>query len=120
MSATVGLGGGHPSGVGFGREINLVYASPLGKQLSYTLNVNTSSLDWGGYHANQSGVGGTLNYLLNDRVSFTLAGYKDLVHPRSLWPVYGPRRDHYVGGAVNMKLTDFFYIQVSVGASSWR
>ncbi len=120
LSATMGLGGKTPSGIGFGRDVNLAYASPAGKQMVYTLGVNTSQMDWGGWHYNQAGIGGTLNYILNDKVSLSLAGYKELVHPVGLagYPCF--RRDNYVGGAVNMKFTDNIFIQVSIGASSWK
>ncbi len=121
LSATMGLGGKTPSGIGFGRDVNMTYASPAGKQMVYTIGVSTSQMDWGGWHYNQAGIGGTLNYILNDKVSLSLAGYKELVHPVGPdggYPYF--RRDNYVGGAVNMKFTDNVFIQVSIGTSSWK
>ena len=119
LSASIGLGNHSPSGVGFGREVSLTYVSPLGKQLAYTLGVNTAQMDWGGYHYNQAGVGGTLNYLLNDRMSVSLAGYKDLVGPNS-YVAPGLKRDSYLGGALNMKFNESFSISVSIGTSTWK
>ena len=120
LSATVGVGGKTPSGVGFGRDVGMVYASPLGKRLVYTLGANSSQMDWGGWNYNQAGVGGTLNYMLNDKVSFSLAGYKELVHPVPFEGRSAFHRDNYVGGAVNMKFTDNIFIQISVGTSTWK
>lgn len=118
LSATMGLGGNTPSGVGFGRDVNMVYASQAGK-LVYTLGANTSQLDWGGWHYNQAGIGGTLNYIVSDKVSLGLTGYKELVHPDRLgYPCF--RRDNYIGGAVNMKFTDNIFLQVSIGTSTWK
>ena len=121
LSAMTGLGHHSPKGVGFGRDINLVYASPLGKQLTYTLGATTTGIEWGGYHYNQAGIGGTLNYEVNDRVTLSLAGYKDLVRPEGLYPYrYGPERDYSVGASAFFKLLLNVFIQVSAGVSSWR
>lgn len=120
MSATVGLGGRHPSGVGFGRDLNLAYASPLNRRLTYAVAANTSQFNWGSFHYNQAGVGGALNYAANDKVSFSVEGYKNLVRPRSFLPFDGTRCDSYVGGALNVKWSDNVFIQVSVGTSTWR
>ena len=64
-------------------------------------------------------MGGTLNYLLNDRMSVSLAGYKDLVGPNS-YVAPGLKRDSYLGGALNMKFNESFSISVSIGTSTWK
>lgn len=120
MSATVGLGGHHPSGVGFGRDISLAYASPLGKRTTYAVAANTSAFNWGGFHYNQAAVGGSLNYALGDKVWVSVEGYKNLVRPKSYLPYETTRCDSYLGGVVNMKWSDNVFIQVSVGTSTWR
>ena len=120
MSATVGLGGHHPSGVGFGRDINLVYAPLSGKQLNYAVTAGTSVFNWGGIHYNQAGIGGLLNYAASDKLSFSLEGYKDLIHPKPFLSYDPMRRDSYIGGTVNLKFFDNIFIQVSVGTSTWR
>ncbi len=121
LSAMTGIGHHSPKGVGFGRDISLVYASPLGKQLTYTLGATTAGIQWGGCHYNQAGIGGTLNYEVNDRVSLSLAGYKDLVRPEGPLPYrYGVQRDYSVGASAFFKLLQNVFIQVSAGVSSWR
>ena len=66
-------------------------------------------------------IGGTLNYEVNDRVTLSLAGYKDLVRPEGLYPYrYGPERDYSVGASAFFKLLQNVFIQVSAGVSSWR
>lgn len=119
LSATIGFGSHHLSGVGFGRQVDFIYASPIAKQLSYTVGMNTSQMDWGGFHYNQAGIGGSLNYAVNDKVSLSLSGYKDLVHPQSLLPQQYLHPDKYLEGAVNMKFTPYFFLQVSFGTSSF-
>jgi len=61
LDATIGIGNHHPSGVGLGRHVNFIYASSLKNQLSYTLGLNSSQMNWGSYHYNQAGVSGSLN-----------------------------------------------------------
>lgn len=119
LDATIGLGSHHPSGVGFGRHVNFIYASPVKNQLSYTLAMNTSQMDWSGYHYNQAGVGGSLNYTVNDKISLSLSGYKDFIHPQqNLFRQY-PQLNNYIGGAVNMKFADNVFLQVSFGTSTF-
>lgn len=120
MSAAIGLGGDAPSGVGFGRNLHLAYAGALNKRTSYILSASTAQMDWGGFHYNQAGIGGALNFALNDRMSISVEGYKDLVRPNAFLTNQYLHRDNYLGGALNMKISNALFIQVSLGTSTWN
>ena len=115
LSASVGFGHHAPSGVGFGRDVDLVYASPLKSGLYYTVGVNSSNMNWGGFRYNQAGVGGSLGYAPSDCFSFDVSAYKDLVRPNNLVPRLDFRPNQYVGATAHMKFWDNVFIQVSVG-----
>lgn len=120
LSATVGLGGHHPKGVGFGKSISLAYAAPLGKRFSYTLGMNTDFFNWGGLRYREASIAGALNYQCNDIVSLTLEGYKEIVHP-NLYPFLRDRMhpDKYLGGAINFQFNRNVFMQISVGTGEY-
>lgn len=128
LYATIGLGHNRPKGVGFGKSINLTYAKPLYKRWSYALSADVNSMKWGNYQWNQAIVGGEVNYACTDRLSFSVMGYKELVHPNTLMPYmrdyysdpFMMNRDSYVGGAVNFKFSDSFFIQVGFGTGTYK
>lgn|GEM_PF-1387851 len=122
MSATVGLGGHHPGGVGFGKDINIVYASPIKGKMGYTLGLNHNSLNWGGLRWNEASIGGSLNYNPSDRVYLSIEGYKNLMRSDSrVNPLYRPwDYDSYLGGSLGIKFSPYIFVQVSVGTSTWR
>ena len=120
LSTMVAFGKHSPSGVGFGRSVSVVYASPLSKGFSYTLGLNSEGINWGGYRYNVATVGGSLNYTADNRWIFSIEGYKDLAN-RSAFNAYRPfHPDSYVGGAVGYKFNDSLFLQVSVGSSTWQ
>lgn len=120
LSTMVAFGSHSPKGAGFGRNINVIYASPLNHRFSYTLGVNSNGINWGGYQYNQTSIGGSLNYAASDRLSFTLEGSKDLVKPQSI-PYFMPfNRESYLCGAVNFKFNNNIFLQFSVGTSTWN
>ena len=119
LSATVGTGHGSPSGVGFGRSLGMVYASQPSSPLFYTLGVHTSQLSWGGRHLNEAALLGSVGYQLSDKVSLSLEGYKEMVHPTSRPLRESIHREHYLGGALNMKFTDNVFVTISLGTSAW-
>ncbi|HAE24973.1 MAG TPA: hypothetical protein DCG33_06505 [Prevotellaceae bacterium] len=125
MFASIGLGHHSPNGVGFGKSISFAYAKPLEKRWTYIVAANANSMKWGSINWNQLTLGGELNYAYNDRLSFSVVGYKELVHPNAFLPCYynyaNPfmlNHDSYVGGAVNMKFNDNFFMQVSFGTGT--
>lgn len=127
LSAIMGLGHHSPSGVGFGRDIQMAYAAPLKGRLSYTLGASATSMDWGRWNYHQVGVGGSLNAAVNDHVLLTLTGYKNLSNPtgnlshiNSCLPWWNDGLDHYIGASALVKVNDFLYFQVSVGSASFR
>ena len=125
MFASVGLGHHSPSGVGFGKSVSFAYAKQFEKRWTYVVATNANTLKWGGINWNQLTLGGELSYAYSDRLSFSIVGYKELVHPNSLMPCYYNlthpfmlNHDSYVGGAVNMKFNDNFFMQVSFGTGT--
>ena len=125
LFSTIGLGHGSPRGAGFGKDISLAYVRPLGSRWCYTLATDMHNLKWGGFQWNQMIVGGELNYACNDRLSFSVFGCKELVHPLrtmpSLYYYTNPfmvNHDNYVGGAINMKFNDNIFLQVSFGTGA--
>ncbi len=127
MFASVGLGSHSPRGVGFGKNISFAYAKPFDKRWTYVLAANANNMKWGGYQWNQMTLGGELNYAHSNNLSFSLVGYKEMVHPNTLIPYYSnfshpfmPNMDSYVGGAINMKFSDNFFMQFSIGTGTLR
>lgn len=127
LSAIMGMGEHTPSGVGFGRDVQMAYAAPLKGGLSYTLGASATSMDWGGLCYHQVGIGGSLNAAVSDKVLLTLTGYKGLSNPtgrladfNSCLPWWSDGLDHYIGASALVKVSDFFYFQVSVGTASFR
>ena len=127
LYASFGIGHNRPKGVGFGKDINLAYANSLSDRWRYTLAANMHNMKWGSLQWNQMTIGGELNYAHSDQVSFSIMGYKELVHPDRLSPYYyhyhyaSPfmmNLDSYVGGAVNFKFNDNFFMQVSIGTGT--
>ncbi len=127
LSAIMGLDHHSPSGVGFGRDVQMAYATPIKGMFSYTLGLSASLLDWSGLNYHQVGIGGSLNAAVSDRVLLTLIGYKGLSNPtgrlsdfHSCLPWWQDGIDHYVGASALVKVSDFLFFQVSVGTVSFR
>lgn len=119
LSTMVGWGSHSPSGVGFGRSVSVIYASPMKNNFSYTLGINTQGINWGGYRYNEASIGGSLNYSANDKLGFSIEGYKDMTTQQTFNRFRPYRPDSYISGAVNYKFSDKVFIQVSVGSSTW-
>ena len=131
LSAIMGMGHHAPSGVGFGKDIQMAYAGPIKDRLSYTLGAVASLLDWGRLNYQQVGVGGSLNAAVSDRVMLSLTGYKSLSNSGGHYgcgfgpgagymPWCGDGLDHYIGAAAMFKVSDAFFFQVSVGSATFR
>ena len=121
LFASMGTGSHRPKGVGFGKDISLAYVKPFGNRWAYALATNVNTLDWGSFQWRQASIGGEVTYAVNDMLSFSVTGYKELVHPNTFLPYYRSLNafresyDSHFGGAVNLKFSENFFMQVSFG-----
>lgn len=106
MSLTFSPSSWMPSGVGFGQDIALLYATPLTSRLSVAGGVYASNLNWGRLNYRNVGLAAIAAYRLNDRISLYAYGNKSLTQqPTS--PLYAPLPQFNadrIGGMVNFKV----------------
>lgn len=103
-----------PLGIGFGQDVTMLYAFPIGKRWSVAAGLYAGNLNWGGIRQRNIGVAGIAAYRINDRLTFYAYGNKSLTPKQNtfIYPyIYNPDR---VGGMLNLDLGNHASISFGV------
>lgn len=118
LSATVGFGKHAPSGVGFGKSIDLSYLHTFSPKLSAAVGVYASHFSWGGSSNTDLGVTAMLAYRATDRLTLYAYGTKSLTpNSRNTWQ-YGYWNNFLstgdrLGVAAGYKFSEKFHMQLN-------
>ena len=113
LSATFGLGSGSPSGVGFGKDIDMMYAFPISKRWSAAAGLYVSDFSWGWMSNREVGFSGIASYRLSDKVTLSAYANKSLANNRRSYPLYPYQGGDVYGGRIDVKINE----KVAVGLS---
>lgn len=113
LSATFGLGSGSPSGVGFGKDIDLMYAFPISKRWSAAAGLYVSDFSWGWMNNREIGFSGIASYRISDNVTLSAYANKSIAHNRRNFPLYPAQGGDVYGGRIDVKISE----KVAVGLS---
>jgi len=128
LSVTAGLGKHSPRGAGFGQNVELAYATPLGKRGFFAASLYAGHFNWGDYTRNDVGISALLGYKATDWMNVYAFAQKSLVpHNRTplLSDCYSPlvlfdRPKDEFGAAVEFKLREHASFTLSVSRRTYE
>ncbi|MEG1580004.1 MAG: hypothetical protein RR386_01945 [Bacteroidaceae bacterium] len=119
LSATVGLGSHSPSGVGFGKDIDVMYVFPLDKRWSAAVGLYFSDFSWGDAYSNRElGFSGTVSYRMSEKVMLSAYANKSITHTRMPLPFCPREGGDRIGGRVDVKVNDHVSFGVAIERQS--
>lgn len=126
LSVTAGLGKNSPNGVGFGQNVELAYAAPLGKRGFFAASLYAGHFNWNSYTHNDVGISAIVGYQATDWMNVYAFAQKSFVpHNRSLsrmdfypFTPYDRPKDEF-GAAVEFKLRDHASFTFSVSRRTY-
>lgn len=119
---TAAFGRHAPSGAGFGQNIGMMYALPIGQHLSIAAGGYLNNFTWGGASYRDVGISGMLSYRFNNHWEAAIYGNKSLANRYSsplyrmspaAWALpydFGDR----IGASLTYNVSPSFSVQLSV------
>ncbi len=118
LSAFGSFGHSPFKGMGFGQNIGVMYALPIGDKLSFAVGGYLGNLFYSGDSYHEAGINAVIGYRFDEHWEGYIYGQKSLIGNKIPMPLYdvsdiGDR----IGAAIKYNFTPSFSIQVSVEAN---